>query len=89
MAFSEFDGKTPNSFNFPHTLKGKLVGYMTIVLNKKIIWSVGDIKGSDLFNWEVAKRKVSSVFMSLRVIGTASHSNRCWNHKAAVNTSTQ
>ena len=57
MAFSEFDGKTPNSFNFPHTLKGKLVGYMTIVLNKKIIWSVGDIKGSDLFNWEVAKKK--------------------------------
>ena len=57
MAFSEFDGKTPNSFNFPHTLKGKLVGYMTIVLDKKIIWSVGDIKGSDLFNWEVAKKK--------------------------------
>lgn len=59
MAFSEFDGKTPNSFNFPHTLKGKLVGYMTIVLNKvpKIVWSVGNIKGSDLFNWEVAKKK--------------------------------
>lgn len=57
MAFSEFDGKTPNSFNFPHTKKGKLVGYMSIVLNKKIIWSVGDIKGSDLFNWEVAKKR--------------------------------
>lgn len=57
MAFSEFDGKTPNAFNFPHTIKGNLVGYMTIVLNKKIIWSVGDIKGSDLFNWEVAKKR--------------------------------
>lgn len=57
MAYSEFDGKTPNSFNFPYTLKGKLLGYKTILLDKKIMWSVGDIKGADLFNWEVAKKK--------------------------------
>ena len=57
MAFSEFDGKTPNSFNFPYTKKGKLLGYKTILLNKKIMWSVGEIKEADLFNWEIAKKK--------------------------------
>jgi len=57
MAFSEFDGKTPHSFNFPYTLKSKLLGYKSIVLNKKVMWSIGDIKGADLFNWEVAKKK--------------------------------
>jgi twinkle protein len=57
MAFSEFDGVTPNSFNFPFTESGKLVGYKTIVLDKKIMWSVGSIKSADLFNWEIAKKK--------------------------------
>ena len=57
MAFSEYDGKTPNSFNFPYTLKGKLLGYKTIVLNKKVMWATGDTKGADLFNWEIAKKK--------------------------------
>lgn len=57
MAYSEFDGKTPNSFNFPFTLKGKLLGYKTILLEKKVMWSVGNIKGADLYNWEVAKKK--------------------------------
>lgn len=57
MAFSEFDGKTPNSFNFPYTFKGKLVRYKTIVLREKVMWSVGEAKEVDLFNWEVAKKK--------------------------------
>lgn len=57
MAFSEYDGVTPNSFNFPFTEKGNHVGYKTIVLGKKIMWSVGNIKNADLFNWEVAKKK--------------------------------
>ncbi len=59
MAFSEYDGKTPNSFNFPYTLKGKLVRYKTIVLKEKVMWSVGDGKEVDLFNWELAKKKGS------------------------------
>lgn len=57
MAFSEYDGKTPFSFNFPYTEGGKLKGYKTIMLDKKAMWSVGDIKGADLFNWEIAKKK--------------------------------
>lgn len=57
LALSEVDGKTPNSFNFPFTEKGNLVGYKTILLDKKVMWSVGSIKSADLFNWEVAKKK--------------------------------
>lgn len=57
MAFSEFDGKTPNSFNFPYTKAGKLIGYKTILLDKKVMWTTGDTKGADLFNWEIAKAK--------------------------------
>lgn len=57
MAFSEFDGKTPNSLCYPFTLDGKLVGYKVKIINKKIMWSVGETKGADLFNWEIAKKK--------------------------------
>lgn len=57
LAYSEYDGKTPNSFNFPFSLKGKLIGYKTVLLDKKVMWSVGNIKGADLYNWEVAKKK--------------------------------
>lgn len=57
LALSEYDGTTPNSFNFPFTLNGELLGYKTILLDKKVMWSVGNIKGADLFNWEIAKKK--------------------------------
>lgn len=57
LAFSEYDGKTPFSLNFPYTLDGKLIGFKTIMLDKKAMWSVGNIRGADLFNWEVAKKK--------------------------------
>lgn len=56
LAYSEYDGKTPFTFNFPYTLDGKLVGYKAIMLSKKSMWSIGGIKGADLFNWEIAKK---------------------------------
>lgn len=59
LAYSEYDGKTPFTFNFPYTLEGKLVGYKSIMIDKKAMWSVGDIKGADLFNWEIAKKNAS------------------------------
>lgn len=59
LALSEFDGKTPASFNFPYSLNGELIGFKTIMLDKKFMWSVGNIKGADLYDWEVAKRKAS------------------------------
>ena len=57
VAYSEFDGETPFSLNFPYTLNGELVGFKTIMMHKKAMWSIGGIKGADLFNWEVAKKK--------------------------------
>jgi twinkle protein len=57
LAYSEFDGKTPFSFNFPHSKDGKLLSFKTIMLDKKAMWSVGDGKGCDLYNWENAKKK--------------------------------
>ncbi len=56
LAYSEYDGKTPFTFNFPYTLDGKLLGYKSIMIDKKAMWSIGDIKGADLFNWEIAKK---------------------------------
>lgn len=59
LAYSEYDGKTPFTFNFPYTIDAKLVGYKAIMLDKKAMWSIGDIKGADLFNWEIAKKNAS------------------------------
>lgn len=56
LSYSEYDGKTPFTFDFPYTSEGKLVGYKSIMVDKKAMWSVGDIKSADLFNWEVAKK---------------------------------
>lgn len=56
LAFSEYDGKTPFSLNYPLSLKGKLLGFKTKMLTKKAMWSTGDCKGADLYNWEKAKQ---------------------------------
>lgn len=55
LAYSEYDGKTPFSLNYPMTLNGKGVSFKTKMINKKAMWSTGDSKGCDLFNWEIAK----------------------------------
>lgn len=67
LALSEYDGKTPSSLNFPYSLGGDLIGFKTIMLDKKFMWSVGNIKGADLFNWEVAKKKSSQGVRKLYV----------------------
>jgi hypothetical protein len=67
LALSEYDGKTPWTLNFPMTLKGKLLGYKTVLLkdlldfdiDDKGVWSTGDTKGADLINWEIAKSRKS------------------------------
>lgn len=41
LAYSEYDGKTPFTFNFPYTVDGMLVGYKAIMLDKKAMWSIG------------------------------------------------
>jgi twinkle protein len=59
IALSEVDGATPIEEYFPYTRDGKLVGYKVKPLGagKSLSpYSIGDIKGADLFNWESAKR---------------------------------
>lgn len=56
LAYSEYDGKTPFSFNFPTSKGGVLKGFRTVMLTKKAMWSVGETKDCDLYNWERAKK---------------------------------
>jgi len=59
LAYSEYDGVSPSTFNFPYSLNGELRGFKCIRIDKKVMWSIGETKGCDLFNWEVAKKKKS------------------------------
>ena len=54
VAVSEQDGKTPTTLCYPYFRDGEKVGYKLKILEKKIIWSVGDLKGCDFFGWEQA-----------------------------------
>ena len=54
VSVSEQDGKTPQARYFPYTKQGKLVGYK--VKSGEYTYSLGDIKGADLFNWEQASK---------------------------------
>ena len=55
LGLSEFDGKTPFTFNFPTSIESKLSGYKSVMLDKKAMWSVGDVKTAELLNWHKAK----------------------------------
>lgn len=57
VALSEQDGKTPAAMYFPYTKKGVVTGYRikTLGLEKNFVYSIGDMKEVDLFNWEKAK----------------------------------
>lgn len=54
-SLSEEDGKTPTAVYYPYTRDGKVVGYKVKTLGEKKFWSIGDLKGVDLFGWEQAK----------------------------------
>lgn len=55
VAFSEEDGKTPEATYFPQTRDGKLVGYYVKTLSDpSYTYSIGDVKGADLFGWDKA-----------------------------------
>lgn len=55
LLFSEFDGTTPNALAHGYTRDGKLVRWKIKLLDKKIMWSVGDTQNNDPYNWEKAK----------------------------------
>lgn len=55
LLFSEYDGTTPYALAHGFTKKGKLARWKIKLLNKKVIWSVGDTQENDPYNWEAAK----------------------------------
>lgn len=55
LLYSEYNGKTPVALAHGYTRAGKLVRWKIKVLNKKIMWSVGDTKDNDPYNFEAAK----------------------------------
>lgn len=56
LLYNEYDGKTPYAIAHPYTKDKKLSGYKIKLLNKKVMWSVGNTQGADLYGWELAKR---------------------------------
>lgn len=54
IGVSTADGKSPTHSYFPYTKGGELVGYKTVLLENKRIWSIGDQKDVDLFGWKQA-----------------------------------
>lgn len=54
IGVSETDGETPISHYYPYYLGERLVGYKVRLIEDKRMWSVGDIKGVDLFGWKQA-----------------------------------
>jgi len=55
LLYSEFDGTTPNALAHGYTRDGKLVRWKIKLLNKKVMWSVGDTQNNDPYLWEAAK----------------------------------
>lgn len=55
LLYSEFDGETPYALAHGFTKNGKLARWKIKLLNKKVIWSVGDTQENDPYNWEAAK----------------------------------
>lgn len=54
---SEADGKTPTAAYYPYYINSKLVGYKIKSLDgNKIFYSIGTLKGVDLFGWELARK---------------------------------
>lgn len=55
VALSEQDGVTPTVRYFPFYRDNKLIGYKAKLMDQKVMWSIGDMKGKkDLFGWEQA-----------------------------------
>lgn len=55
LLFSEYDGTTPYALAHGFTKNGQLARWKIKLLNRKIIWSVGDTQDNDPYMWEHAK----------------------------------
>ena len=54
IGVSEEDGTTPTTHYYPYTKGGVACGYKVRLIADKRMWSIGDLKGCDLFGWEQA-----------------------------------
>lgn len=55
LLYSEYDGTTPYALAHGYSRGDKLVRWKIKLLNKKVMWSVGDAKDNDPYNWLNAK----------------------------------
>ena len=55
IGLSESDGATPASHHYPYYKDGVLRAYKNRIIENKGMWTVGEMKGVDLFGWEQAK----------------------------------
>lgn len=55
IGVSETDGRTPKLHYYPYTdSEGELSGYKVRLIESKRIWSLGELKGVELFGWRQA-----------------------------------
>lgn len=54
IGVSEEDGVTPLLHYYPYRKGDELVGYKARIIETKKMWSIGSIKGCDLFGWDKA-----------------------------------
>lgn len=56
VGLSEQDGSLPVFHYYPYTKDGEVVAYKVRLIEGKKMWSVGTVKGADLFGWSQALR---------------------------------
>lgn len=54
IGLSQSDGETPVSHHYPYKLNGELRAYKNRIIENKSMWTVGEMKGVELFGWEQA-----------------------------------
>lgn len=54
VGMSTIDGITPNSVYFPYSKGGKISAYKVRLLDKKVMWFMGDTEGITLCGWDKA-----------------------------------
>lgn len=55
IGVSEYDGATPFWHYYPYTdSKGNVQGYKVRMVHNKAMWTVGSVKGTELFGWRQA-----------------------------------
>jgi twinkle protein len=54
IGLSQADAVTPVSHHYPYKVDGVLQAYKNRIIENKQMWSVGEMKGVDLFGWDVA-----------------------------------